>query len=624
MSWIRRSAARVVLGAAAAIVMAGLSTPAWAAKADQEYVKYYTVTSKYQGKPENLTEISARLLGDGKRSTELFNLNTGRKQPDGGLLTDPASLRPGWMLVLPWDANGSTVQYGVLPTKSPRSAQPKPAPEAGRTESSTTPSGTGNSAATKPSKGKKAKSGQAPKPKPGQCATTSASSTRSDWAALRLAADQAWPQSRGKGQLVAIVDSGVDGSLPQLAGHVAVGTDIVGGSGRGDTDCLGSGTAMAGLIVAQANQGSGVAGMAPDATVMPVRVTAKDGKARASDSAAGIGSAVSEGATVIALGAYVDLTDPEVAKAANQAIEKGVVVVAGAALSSVPVNTKADVSAGVLRVGGIGVDGQAAADYRSGGVHVVAPGVNVSSVGITGTGAIAVSGTSYAVGFVAGEAALIRSAYPDLSADQVAHRIQVTSDKVRDVQPDGRYGWGLINPAVSVTKVLPEEAAAETGERKSMRLGEPAKGRSTLLIIIALVATAAAVLLVLRIRKMLLDNEEDDNAEAEPALGDRQGPPPPPPAPPTQHIPPAPPAPPTQHIPPAPPGAVLLPPAAPTTTLTPVEPGIPAAPAVPPAPTEAARPLVSPMSATTVVQDSAAGSAEKKPRKTETAVTDVL
>jgi membrane-anchored mycosin MYCP len=96
MSWIRRSAARTLraaMAATAALSVAALSTPAWAAKADQEYVKYYVVNSEHQGKPENLTEISDRLLGDGNRSTEIFRLNTGRKQPDGGMLTEGGTLR---------------------------------------------------------------------------------------------------------------------------------------------------------------------------------------------------------------------------------------------------------------------------------------------------------------------------------------------------------------------------------------------------------------------------------------------------------------------------------------------------------------------------------------------------
>ncbi|WMF04496.1 hypothetical protein [Micromonospora robiginosa] len=101
----------------------------------EPYVKYYQVTARYQGQPENLTEIARRFLGSGERSAEIYQLNTGRVQPDGARLTDPAELRAGWYLVLPWDAAGDGVEYGQLPTPAGRRpAPPRPARRAhGRT-----------------------------------------------------------------------------------------------------------------------------------------------------------------------------------------------------------------------------------------------------------------------------------------------------------------------------------------------------------------------------------------------------------------------------------------------------------------------------------------------------------
>ncbi|WP_422747612.1 S8 family serine peptidase [Micromonospora sp. WMMD1219] len=495
-------------------LVVGTMTPASAA---DEYVKFYAVQSSYQGKPENLTSIATRLLGDGARSVEIRNLNAGRRQPDGRTLKDPDQLRAGWLLVLPWDAVGEGVRYGVLPDKAPTTpVETKPGtPKA-------TPSGKA-SPVVPPARvaGAGAVPGKRPqqrRPKAGECATIAASSNRSDWASLRLAADQAWPQSRGKGQLVAIIDSGVDGSLPALSGHVAVGMDIVSGSGRGDTDCIGSGTAMAGLVVGQPAKGSDVKGVAPDATVMPVRLVANDTKVQPADGASAIEASVQAGATVIALGNYVDTTKPEVAEAVMAAVERDVVVVVGASRASVPVNPEAKIGPGVLRVAGVAVDGQRAADYRGGGIDVVAPGVNVSSVGITGTGAVAGSGTQYAVAFVAGTVALVRAAYPDLSPEQIAHRLQVTSDKMgAGAQPDGRYGWGMINPAAAVTKVLPEEAEAAASGRESggQLTSGSSSGRSTLLAIVTLVALAAAVLLVFRIRRLLSDDKGDGGGEGD-------------------------------------------------------------------------------------------------------------
>ncbi|MEU5785995.1 S8 family serine peptidase [Micromonospora lupini] len=516
MSCNTRSAGRV--GLVVAMVLALLGLTAQAASAADENVKYYTVTTSYAGKPENLTEIADRFLGSGSRSSEIFNLNTGRKQPDGQALTDPAKVNPGWLLILPWDAVGAGVQHGVLGDKSPTTV-PSPMPRSSSPSPGTTKPDKGTT-----SPGSAAKPGQSPKPgtkpKPGQCATASTSSSKSNWATLRLAPDQAWPTSRGNGQLVAVVDSGVDGSLPQLAGHVSEGMDIIAGSGRGDTDCLGTGTGMAGLVV---SQDRGSSGIAPEATVMPVRITDAAGKARAEDSASAITAAAEAGATVIALGSHVDTNDSGVLAAINGVVGKDVIVVACSSLASVAAAQTARTAPGLLRVGGIGMDGQWAADYRLGGIDVVAPGVNITELGITGTGSSARSGTQYAVAFVAGAAALVRAAYPDLTAQQVAHRIEATAQKMGSGKvPDARYGYGLIDLAASVTTRLPEEVTkANVGGTRTSGDGMT-DGRTTLLVVVILLALAAAVMLVLRVRRLLRNDrspDEDSFTEPSPVRG---------------------------------------------------------------------------------------------------------
>jgi hypothetical protein len=82
---------------------------------DSGEVKYYVVGTGADGQREFLFDIAARTLGDGNRYMEIFNLNTGRLQPDGRRLTDPAVVRPGWVLQLPDDAQGPAVKVGVLP-----------------------------------------------------------------------------------------------------------------------------------------------------------------------------------------------------------------------------------------------------------------------------------------------------------------------------------------------------------------------------------------------------------------------------------------------------------------------------------------------------------------------------
>ncbi|MFD6142004.1 LysM peptidoglycan-binding domain-containing protein [Promicromonospora sp. NPDC060271] len=103
---------------AARQVVGGTGLAADESAADEskgEQVKYYVMKSSPDGEPEFLFQIAQRYLGDGNRYTEIFELNKGRVQPDGGTLTDPAAVLPGWVMQLPDDAEGEGIEVGVLP-----------------------------------------------------------------------------------------------------------------------------------------------------------------------------------------------------------------------------------------------------------------------------------------------------------------------------------------------------------------------------------------------------------------------------------------------------------------------------------------------------------------------------
>lgn len=444
------------------------------------YVKYYVVAASYQGQPENLTEIATRFLGTAARAQDIFSLNGGRVQPDGGTLSDPNRLNKGWSLVLPWDAVGSEVQYGLLPSATPK------APGAATPATAAPPA-----------------ANSSPPASPAPCAGTSRDPNTSDdqWATLRLAPDHAWPYSRGAGVMVAVVDSGVDASLPALTGRISQGTDIVSGSGRGDTDCLGSGTIMASIIAARSDQGGQVSGIAPEATILPVRLATTNRNPDPTDQAAAIQFAVTAGAKVIALGSYVRPTNSVVAAAIAQAASHDAVVVEGAPTGSPPANPAAPAS--VLRVGGVGIDGAPTDKYAPGTVDVVAPGSLVAGLGISGTGAVAATGSQYAVAFATGQAALIRARYPRLTADQVIRRIEATADRIGSTSPDPQYGWGLIDPGVSVTRVIPDEGRVAPPAAPVPGPGLAPGPRLAAFVIIALVSLAAIILVMLRLRRII-------------------------------------------------------------------------------------------------------------------------
>ena len=80
-------------------------------------------------------------------------------------------------------------------------------------------------------------------------------------------------------------------------------------------------------------------------------------------------------------------------------------------------------------------------------VDVVAPGTGLAALGITGTGQFNATGTQYAAAFVAGEAALVRARYPDLTAAQVVHQIETTADQIGPTAPSASFAGDRSTPA---------------------------------------------------------------------------------------------------------------------------------------------------------------------------------
>ncbi|MDP9793438.1 hypothetical protein J2S43_001950 [Catenuloplanes nepalensis] len=524
---------RRILAALLGLALVVAPAPALAV-GEQSFTKYYEVQAAFEGRAETLYDISTRLLGDTSRYTEILHLNTGRKQPGGGVLTDPAKLSDGWLLVLPWDAYGDGVEYGLLPEAAPEpqdppSASPKPpaSPAANPQGSPQNPQGNAQSPQGSPPANRpvsppaKPTDGGIPtvpssglRPSPGGC-TVAAASAKPDWAALRIAANKAWPRSRGEGQTVAVVDSGVDGLHPQLSSRVRAGINVTDPKSPADVDCLGTGTSIAAIVAARATGDGDLTGVAPDAMVLPVRILTTTPTTTPYIQTTGITKAVAAGATVLALGTAVDPTQKDVAEAIRRAVQAGAVVVVSAPSGGAPAPDATD---GVIRVAGVGAAGQSVADYRKGAVDVSAPGVNVRSAGISGG---AGSGGHYAVAYVAGVAALVRAAYPDLSAEQVRQRILATADGMSDVRrPDPLYGWGMVDPGAAVSRELPAEAngaspdpltvdpppgqeqpdGAEPGGQRRNPVG---------LILVTLLALGLAVFLGLRFRRIWRGDAED-------------------------------------------------------------------------------------------------------------------
>ncbi|WAL66517.1 type VII secretion-associated serine protease mycosin [Amycolatopsis cynarae] len=289
------------------------------------------------------------------------------------------------------------------------------------------------------------------------------------WAQQQLAPQRVWPLTKGAGVIVGVVDTGVDASTPQLAGKVQRGVDVTTPDrGPADSDCYGHGTFLAGIIAASSAPGTGFAGVAPDATIMPIRCATSaagstPGALTPEGMARGIRQAVDSGAQVVNVSASTTVPNAELAAAVQYAADHDVVVVASAANSAQqgdPVTYPASYPT-VIAVGAVDAYGQRA-DFSQTGpfLALMAPGVDVVSVGPGGPGHWQGSGTSYAAPFVTGAAALVRSYRPSLTAAQVKHRLEATANHPAAALPDPRLGWGTVNLMAAVTAVLPEESAS--------------------------------------------------------------------------------------------------------------------------------------------------------------------
>ncbi|WP_239405774.1 type VII secretion-associated serine protease mycosin [Frankia sp. Cj3] len=282
------------------------------------------------------------------------------------------------------------------------------------------------------------------------------------WAQRRLGAAGVWNLTRGAGVTVAVIDTGVDAAVPQLAGRVLAGTDVTGQRVPANTDCSGHGTFVAGIIAAAPVPGTPVAGMAPEATVLPIRQASRDSDGTAAGLAAGIRAAVDGRASVINISTSAFFPDDSLHAAIRYATERDVLIVAAVANQAENGNPRTYPAAypEVLAVGATGQNGQPAGFSEAGDyVDVAAPGEGVISLGTGGSGHLVGDGTSYAAPEVAGVAALVRAYRPELSAAAVRRRIELTADRPGGRLPDPQLGWGVLNPVSAVTAELPGETA---------------------------------------------------------------------------------------------------------------------------------------------------------------------
>jgi subtilisin family serine protease len=297
-----------------------------------------------------------------------------------------------------------------------------------------------------------------------------------------VGAQVAWSQSTGRGALVAILDTGVQLNHPDLAGNIWTnpnevvngkdddnngfiddvhGANMFNATGNVEDD-EGHGTHVAGIVAAQLGNAIGGSGLAPDATIMPVKVLDSNRSGNSTVLARGIRYAIDEGARILSISINGDSTTSDLTAALRYATDKGATVVTSAGNNSrdidlTPSYPASSAEPSVLTVTaedqGLGLASFANTGLNS--VDLAAPGEMILSTA-RGSGYENRSGTSMSAPFVTASLALLASARPDMSQAQLRGALLNTAPK-RNVLAGllGGNGGGGLNVGAAMHAILP-------------------------------------------------------------------------------------------------------------------------------------------------------------------------
>ena len=365
------------------------------------------------------------------------------------------------------------------------------------------------------------------------------------WIATWKMVAHVWPLSEGAGVTVAVIDTGVQASSPDLRGAVLPGGDVTGHHSNGEAGFNGHGTEMAVLIAGQ-GYGTGMIGMAPKAKILPVVVNAEaaDVTSDPGSMAAGIIYAVNHGASVIDVSqeypaASASGCDAAEQKAVAYAVAHNVIVVAAAGDTNLIGAAPAEPAScqGVLAVAALQPNRVLwPQDARQPYLTLANPGADLITSGPDGRLITGVSGTRAASALAAGAIALIRSRYPAMPWYRVVQRLTGTALQEGGQVPNDSFGYGIfrLSHAIDATAYpVPASApnpvyakyqawlATPQGRSVSGQLdastaaGKGGGGSATraLVVVMALLAVAGAALLLTRNRRFAVPGRRALRAE---------------------------------------------------------------------------------------------------------------
>lgn len=297
------------------------------------------------------------------------------------------------------------------------------------------------------------------------------------WGMAKIQATTAWDLAQGNGVVVAVVDTGVDHTHPDLAANIWSNMDEISGNGIDDDgngyvddvrgwnfvsntntplDGHSHGTHVSGTIAAVGNNNVGVIGVAPLAKIMAVKGLGDDGSGYDSDLAQGIVYAADNGADIINMSWGGTGDSPVIEEAIQYAHSVGVILVAAAGNSAIDASQFLPAKyASVITVSAFNsADVMASFSNFGTKIDVAAPGVSILST-VPGGYYSSFNGTSMASPHVAGLAALLLSQRPALTNEQVRQSLRQTADDVGAAGFDTQSGYGRINARKALQAAAP-------------------------------------------------------------------------------------------------------------------------------------------------------------------------
>ncbi len=297
------------------------------------------------------------------------------------------------------------------------------------------------------------------------------------WGIQRIGAPLVWagipdstPPNTGEGVIVAIIDTGIDYTHPDLAGAYVLGYDFV----NKDWDPLddnGHGTHVAGIIAAAddgPNSGGGntsglsVVGVSPGVSLYIAKSLNAQGTGSTSNVVAAIDAAAKYGVNVVNMSFGSPVSSKTMSAACDAAYRAGVLLVAASGNEAAPwLDTPARYSS-VVSVGAINeADARASFSNYSKNLEMCAPGVDILSTmptyTVTLNGSLygyqqiydKLSGTSMACPHVVGAAALVWAAHPEWTNVEVRRQLQLSAENLGSPGRDKYYGYGLVDAAAA-------------------------------------------------------------------------------------------------------------------------------------------------------------------------------